>query len=309
MARAQTTEPICSTMAILHADQLAAISRLFSSSVIRELARRGKSPVLARLTIQSGLSHALPACARVYDLFEAAFSLLKQEGYRHEYIYKAAITRNILLGKHSLRTASMLSEFRVGDCKADLAILNGTATVYEIKSERDSLSRLQRQIAAYRTVFASIYVVAAKQHCEAVLDGTTDDIGVLRLDARGYIAKVRDAREQADRTDPAAIFDSMRSAEARRILISRGISVPDVPNTERNSTLRKLFVRLSPRDAHEGMVEVLKQTRNLMPLSALVDQLPRSLHTAALLVPLRRADHARLVSAINTQLRDAANWN
>ncbi|MEI9986083.1 MAG: sce7726 family protein [Aliidongia sp.] len=53
-----------------------------------------------------------------------------------------SVTQKILMGKHSLRTASMLNEFRAGSCKADLVILNGTATVYEIKSERDSLTRL-----------------------------------------------------------------------------------------------------------------------------------------------------------------------
>jgi hypothetical protein len=56
------------------------------------------------------------------------------------------------------------------------------------------------------------------------------------------------------------------------------------------------------------MVRVLKRTRNLLPLSALVDQLPLSLQTAALSVPLRKADHARLVAAVNSSLQDAMAW-
>src|ERR1700740_2340748 len=94
----------------LTADQLAAISRLFSSSVIREMARKGKSPLFARLANQSLLRSSLPGCTPVHSLFEAAFSLLKREGYRHEYIYKAALTHKILFGRHSLQTASMLNE-------------------------------------------------------------------------------------------------------------------------------------------------------------------------------------------------------
>ncbi len=292
----------------LHTDQLAAISRLFSSSVVRELARKGKSPLFARLAAQSGLRDALRARAKVHELFDAAFSLLRQEGYRHEYIYKAALTQNILLGKHSLRTASLLNEFRVGECKADMAILNGTATVYEIKSERDSLARLQRQVAAYSTVFATVYVIAAKQHRDAVLASVSDDVGVMLLDRRGYISKVRDARARPERTSPAAIFDSIRADEAKRILVSRGVAVPEVPNTARNCVLRELFIKLDPRDAHAGMVETLKKTRNLLSLSELVEQLPASLHTAALSVPLRKVDHSRLVSAVNTCLKEAACW-
>jgi hypothetical protein len=56
------------------------------------------------------------------------------------------------------------------------------------------------------------------------------------------------------------------------------------------------------------MVRVLKKTRNLMPLSNLVSQLPHSLQTAALSIPLRKADHDRLVSAVNCRLADAIGW-
>jgi hypothetical protein len=45
-----------------------------------------------------------------------------------------------------------------------------------------------------------------------------------------------------------------------------------------------------------------------LPLSTLVSQLPGSLQTAALAVPLRRVDHTRLVGAVNTPLEVAADW-
>ena len=129
-------------LANLAPERLAAISRLFSSSVVREMARTGKSAMFARLVKSSRLMDSLSEVKLVSGFFEEAFSLLKREGFRHEYIYKAALTHKVLLGTHSLQTASMLTEFRVGECKADVAILNGTATVYELKSERDSLKRL-----------------------------------------------------------------------------------------------------------------------------------------------------------------------
>ena len=292
----------------LGTEQIAAISRLFSSSVIREMARTGKSPLFTRLANQSLLLKSFSASQRVFSLFDTAFSLLKREGYRHEYIYKAALTHKILLGKHSLHTASMLNEFRVGECKADLAILNGTSTVYEVKSERDSLSRLERQVAAYAEVFAQVYVIAGENHLAAVIASVPEDVGVLRLTSRHRISTVREAADQSARTSPSAIFDSIRTLEARMILQSRGVTVPVVPNTELYSVLRKLFVKLEPREAHDGMVQVLKKTRNLLPLSDLVAQLPHSLQTAALSIPLRKLDHKRLVAAVNTRLDDAMAW-
>jgi hypothetical protein len=292
----------------LAADHFVAISRLFSSSVIRELARTGKSPLFARLARQTHLFNCLSASERVFSLFETAFSLLKRQGLRDEYVYKAALTHKILLGKHSLQTASMLNEFRVGECKADVAILNGTATVYEIKSERDSLARLQRQVAAYARVFARIYVIAAENHVDAVMASVPTDVGVLCLNKRHNISTLRDSLDCPERTSPAAIFDAIRTDEARRVLAAEGIAIPTVPNTLLHSVLRELFVKLEPRQAHEGMVRVLKKTRNLMPLSELVAQLPPSLKPAALSVPLRKADHSRLVTAVNTPLEKATAW-
>jgi hypothetical protein len=292
----------------LASGQLAAVARLFSSGVLREMARRGQSALFARLAVQSPLLNLLSASEPVSSFFDAAFSILKREGYRHEYIYKAALTHNVLLGQHSLHTASMLNEFRVGECKADIAILNGTATVYEVKSERDSLKRLERQLAAYRQVFAKVYVIAAENHIEAVLRMAPADVGVLHLNSRHHISKKREALDRPERTSPAAIFDSIRTEEARLILLSHGVSVPAVPNTVLNSVLRQLFVKLDALQAHHGMVQVLKRTRNLLPLSDLVAQLPDSLQTAALLVPLRKADHTRLVAAVNTRLEEALEW-
>jgi hypothetical protein len=290
-------------------EQLTAISRMFSSTVIREMARRGRSQLLARLAQQSQLLGDLPtASSTVSNLFELAFSVLKRRGYRDEYVYKAALTQNVLLGKHNLRTASMVTEFRVGDCKADVVILNGTGTVYEIKSERDSLARLQRQMAAYAKVFAKVYVIAAECHVAAVTDLVPEHVGVCCLDQRGYITLKREAVEQPERTCPAAIFDCLRTDEARRILIAQNVFVPQVPNTEISGVLKRLFIQLDPTVAHRGMVEVLKNTRNLLPLSELIDQLPLSLQTAALSVPLRKLDHSRLVAAVNTPLDAALAW-
>jgi hypothetical protein len=295
-------------MSDLATEQLAAISRLFSSSVVQEMAKKGRSPLFARLARQSRLPNSLSPSACVSALFEAAFALLKREGYRHEYIYKAALTHKILLGRHSLQTASMMNEFRVGDCKADVAILNGTATVYEIKSERDSLTRLERQVTAYATVFAKVYVIAAESYVHAVCKTVPEFVGILRLNSRGQISTVREAIDQPERTSPSAIFDSIRTAEAQMILSSLGVTIPTVPNTALHAILRREFVKLAPVQAHTEMVRVLKRTRNLLPLSALVSQLPHSLQTAALSVPLRKSDHERFVMAVNSRLQDAMGW-
>lgn len=292
----------------LNSSMLSATSRLFSSAVLRELATKGQSALFARLAKEAGLAESERSNQTVRDLFEAAFAVLRHGASRDEYVYKAALTHKVLLGRHSLRTACMLNEFRAGTCKADMVILNGTATVYEIKSERDSLSRLQRQLEAYHRVFPSVFVIAGENHVAAVLGMVGADDGVLQLSRRHQISLVKAAVDRPERIDPLAIFDSLRSVEARALLTGLGVDVPEVPNTRLHSVMRERFATLDPCTAHTGMVQVLKRKRDLRPLSDLIDKLPPSLQPAALSMPLRKADHGRLVQAVATPVSDALAW-
>lgn len=290
-----------------NASQLSALSRLFSPGVFREISRKGQSALFSRLFSQTGID--LVSHRTVADGFDAAFAILRRSGCRDEYVYRAALTQNVLLGTHSLNSASMLTEFRAGACKADLAILNGTATVYEIKSERDSLARLENQIKNYRKVFAKIYVIAGEAHVNSVLDNTPPDIGVMCLNRRNQISKVRIAVDKSESVCPVTIFESLRSDEARSILNDLGLVVPDVPNTILRSAMRDFYAQLAPAEVHKAMVSTLKQTRSLAPLSGFIQQLPLSLRPIALSVQLRSKDQQqRFINAVNLPLAQAMDW-
>lgn len=269
--------------------QLSAMTRLFSSAVFREMAKKGRSALFIRLLGQTPAEVQGSAVdVTVGDVFDSAFSVLKTSGLRDEYIYRAALTHKVLLGKHSLNTACMLNEFRAGDCKADLAILNGTATVYEIKSERDSLARLSNQVENYKKVFAKVYVITAESHVRNVLAAVPADVGVMCLSKRYQISTEREALDRPERICAATVFESLRANKARSILIELGVAIPEVPNIELHRAMRERFQRLEPSDVHAAMVRTLKRTRNLAPLSELVERLPSSLHAAALSIQLRR---------------------
>jgi len=288
--------------------QASAVARLFSSTVLRELAQKGQSPLFTHLIKESNLLKLSSDVEKVYDLFEYAFRLLKREEHRHEYTYKAAVTEKVLLGTHSLKTASMISQFRVGDCKADVVILNGTSIVYEIKSERDSLYRLVKQIDAYMKVLATVNVIVGEDHVNAVLNSVPKDVGVLRLSNRYQISTIQEGRDMPSRTNPEAIFDSINLREAELVLNDLGISVPDVRNVHRYRELRKRFAELDPVSVHASMVRTLKKTRSLAPLGALINKLPPSLHSTVLSVRPSRRDHDRLVESMQESISKAITW-
>ncbi|MEX0407320.1 sce7726 family protein [Aquibium sp. LZ166] len=296
-------------MMIYSAAQLSALTRLFSATVFREMAKRGQSGLFRRLIEQTNLlEHADPRTT-VGDTFNSAFKILKVAGHRDEYIYRAAISHKVLMGTHSLRTASMINEFRAGNCKADLVILNGTSTAYEIKSERDSLARLTNQVENYKRVFAKVNVIASEGHIEGVLAAVPDDVGVMCLSKRYRITTMREAIDCPARICPVTVFESLRMVEAAAILRAMGVAVPKVPNTQRHAAMRDLFAALDPVAVHVEMVQTLKRTRDLAPLGDLVERLPESLQAAALSVSVRRADHPRLIDAIATSVRAAMAWS
>jgi hypothetical protein len=202
----------------------------------------------------------------------------------------------------------MLTEFRVGTCKADLVILNGTSTVYEIKSERDNLDRLTNQVSTYRKVFAKVNIITGENHLSAVMDKVTDDVGILLLNDRFQISTIREARNRPEGIVPVFVFDSIHKNEAVRILQRMGIAVPEVPNTRFHSIMVEIFSTLRPIELHACMISVLKETRSLLPLSNLLKELPLSLHAAAFSTPLRQRDHAKLLSAVQTPLFEALSW-
>lgn len=288
--------------------QLASISRLFSNSIFRELASRGRSRRFPQLLRESELIERTVPGATVGDAFDAAFDVLKTPGRRDEYVYRAAVCQKVLLGKHSLRTATCLHEFRIGASKADLIILNGTATVYEIKSERDSLALLQKQIEDYRRVFAHINVVASEDHLRGIFEAVPSDVGVMCLTKRYQIRVEREAEDGAARICPVTLFESVRTAEAAEILRSMGVEVPDVPNTRRRTVMRELFAPLDPAVLHAETVKTLRRSRDLLPLGEFIGALPQSLKTAGLAVTMGRANRAKLIEVIQTPLEVAMGW-
>ncbi|ERJ19689.1 phage-related protein Cll [Salinisphaera shabanensis E1L3A] len=288
-------------------EKLAALSRLFSATVFRELSVRGQSKAFARLLKLADLES--PPNKTVADGFDIAFESLKRSGDRDEYVYRSALTQKVLLGRHSLNTAAMLTEFRTGSCRADLVILNGTATVYEIKSERDSLNRLAAQVDEYRKVFASVNVIACNKHLDQILTVIPDDVGLLNLSDRFRIQVVREGAIAPWRISPTSIFDSLQSVEATKILQRLGIEVPAVPNTKKRQVLRSLFADLDPETLHGAVVRTLRDTRKQANFSHVLDNLPRSLHAAALTTPIKQQNYARLLEAVMTPLAVAKNWD
>lgn len=278
------------------------LARFFSSGILRELAHTGHSATAGRLW-KHHLVEQYDESTPLGEFYDAIFKRLIRE-YRHEYIYKNAIAEKILLGKHNLNTAFMLTEFRVDDCKADAVVLNGTSHVYEIKSEMDSFERLDRQLAAYHKMFDYITVITTERLFRSVVERVPPEVGIRVLADGRYQFKANKCRREAvsnkANVDPLVIFNSLPRVEYLKIIKDEfGVSLSHLPNTQIYGEAKKFFMQLAPEIAHEKMVEVLKHRKQTRRLGDFIMEVPSSLKAASLSIRLTNEDRNRFVGLLH----------
>lgn len=285
-----------------------ALIRLFSPAVYRELAGHSSSPLFARLMKESKTGPLCSETMTVADAFDWAAKKVSRHGFRAEYSYRLAIINKILLGKHSLKTATALSEVRAGSCKADIVVLNGTSTAYEIKSERDTLNRLENQLHNYLKVFASATVVASPNHVTNVLNVSPERVGVVALTPRFTLQTIRPAIAKPEETSPIEVLEVLRTSEAIAVLSALGHEVPTLPNTKLRAELKHIFAPLDPQLVHNQMVTVLRESRSKIGLAEYLSMLPESLAPLGLHIPLNTSARLRVLQATRTPLATALTW-
>ena len=251
------------------------IARFFSESSVRSIIKnRHSSNSLIRefqnLMVKSGLHFEGET---FQDLFEFSYKYLLQN-YRNEYIYKNAIANRILLGIHSLNTSFMLQEFRVGSCKVDTVVLNGTSNAYEIKTELDSLERLSKQVETYLKVFDMVHVITYPGHTEKVRKAVPECVGLMELVKGEHIKTLRKAISGKNTISTDVLFDSLRKSEYQAIVREYYGSAPIVPNTQAYSVYKELFTKIEPAVAHDLAVTQLKKRGNSLLLKDFIGSVP-----------------------------------
>lgn len=284
------------------------LSRLFSAAVFQDLGKHASSPLFARLVENTRLGDDLSYESTVGMAFDEAFTLLSKSKFRDDYVYRSAIVQKILLGRHSLNTATLLNEVRAGSCKADVVVLNGTSTAYEIKSERDSLARLRNQLDNYKQVFATLNVVVSRSHLSEVLQATSAEVGVITLSERFRFQTVREAQSRPEHTIPTKILETLRVDEATEVVTRLGYEAPNVPNTQIRSTLGRIFADLDPATVHQEMVNVLKRSRSQANIAEFVGSVPTSIRAASLAARPNLKYRMHIKEAVDTPLVEALSW-
>lgn len=151
-----------------------------------------------------------------------------------------------------------------GRCRADIAVVNGHLTGYEIKSDRDSLGRLGEQVRAYSAVFDRAFLVVGERHARSVDKHIPEWWGVIlsRRGPRGAVNFVTLRKGQKNKNvDPVSIARLLWRSEAVEVLRNMQVS-PRTLRQPRAFLYRQLADALSVRDLRSTVTSYLKKRRN-----------------------------------------------
>lgn len=256
---------------------------------VRSLLRRSKS----NLRVTRNLT-----LARFLDKTYTALS----DRYRCEYVYKNEIVNRIVFEKHSPRTTATFTEFGVLDCKADLVIVNGKATAYEIKTELDSLARLRRQVEAYGKVFDEVVVVTHKSQLDIALRLLPPNVGIAALTTTNKLRFRRRPTSDLGTLDKEAIFNLLRRAEYISVIQKEFGSLPDMPNTRYYSYCKERFVELPIELIYTYFVEILHSRNRYTSLGDFIHEVPSSLRALSVTAPITKRDSKAIQNALREGL-------
>lgn len=114
-----------------------------------------------------------------------------------------------------------------GSVRVDIAVINGELQGFELKSERDTLARLENQAELYNQVFDRVTLVTAKRHIDKAASIIPRWWGVacatMQPDGPLTLRTIRRARKNPN-VEPIQLARLLWRAEALAILEKRGLS-------------------------------------------------------------------------------------
>jgi len=134
--------------------------------------------------------------------------------------------RKILRRQHAHKDTLVIDELGLnhGKCRADIAVVNGQFVGYEIKSNNDSLRRLEEQVKSYSAVFDRVSIIVGNRYINCIQDYIPEWWGVI-VSARGPRGAVNFDLIRKSQTnkniDPISIAQLLWRNEAAEILMQK----------------------------------------------------------------------------------------
>ena len=249
------------------------LSVLYNRTFVRKIISNNYKNYLENILSRSNYLVKEVSLIHVLDSLYSEF----KKNYKCEYVYKNTIVNKILLGRHSLNTSTLISELNVGKSKADIVIFNGTSTVYEIKTELDSLNRLEAQLEDYLKCFDKIYVVTTLENVKKLENRLSEKIGLIEYTKKYTLKEHKKAESNKRNIDKESLFSLFRKNEMINIIKKIGFEIPNVHPRYLREECKKIFLKLSNEEAHNIAIEEIKKRKIKNEQKEIIEMAPESL--------------------------------
>ncbi|WP_208559147.1 sce7726 family protein [Marinilactibacillus kalidii] len=206
------------------------------------------------------------------DIIKILYDILKKK-YRNEYYYKNTLFNKLLIGKHSLNTASAISELPIYKSKADFILVNDKSEVFEIKTELDTLDRLPLQIEDYYKVFPLVSVLTSETNYYKIYKlFKGSNIGIKVLTHRNTISTKKEPVLNFNQLDSVAMFKVLRKKEYEHLIIAKFGSLPQVNQFDYYKECLNLIVSIPVRELQVEINNILRNrvTTNIKLFNSVV---------------------------------------
>lgn len=241
---------------------LSRASKLLGSAHLRKVARQGRRLGPDDAAELEALGLMEPGDTIADGLNRLHYTL--QKNYRIETVYKNAIARKLLVGRHGLRSATLLQELRVHNSILDMVLLNGVCEAFEIKTEFDSPDKLDKQLHDYYRAFSRVTVVCDELKAPQYLDHLADSpAGLMVYTRKGTLRPVKEPTVHTAGLNVETMMTVLRQAEYMEVVHSALGPQPEQPNTLRYRHYLGLAETIAPTHYAELMEQRLKARRAL----------------------------------------------
>lgn len=233
------------------------LNRVFSQNTLKEITQNGNSIVLDNAF--SFYFQNKNEDLKNIDKFHELYSVLTKQ-YRNEYFYKNTIINKILLGRHSVNTTTALSEIPLGKSKADIVLINGKAVVYEIKTQLDSLDRLDNQILDYYKVFDHVEIITDDSHFNKIMEKYSEtSVGISTLTKKNTISQKKKPEKNTSLLEHNTIYKTLRKEERKQLISHFYGDIPIFDQFSEYKEMQKMFCQIEMQELYKEFLKEMKK--------------------------------------------------
>lgn len=241
---------------------------------------------------KSGTSTYLNFIRHAYKVLE--------KNYQNEYIYKNSFLTEWLIKQLGETESMIFSEFRVGNSIADLAMFNGVSKAFEIKTEFDSVLRLESQLKDYKRAFNEVYLIVPKNKL-TIYEKFDLEVGVIAFDGNKLerFELIRKSKLQ-EKIDAPIIMDVLHTKEYKKIVVQYFGELPEMDSFNQYKICFDLIQSIPIETLNQLYLDQIKQRKHDINLSS---HHYWELNQISLALKLRKNEKSALISRLKNPIK------